>query len=144
MTPAAAQAAPNTFSRAERRMMLDAGAAPPAVTIASPVTGTRWRITHGPTIERTVDGGATWELQDIGVSATPTAGAAPSPLVCWLVGPQGLVLLTTDGHSWNRVRFPDRSDLMWVRAGDAKTATVATQGGSTWSTQDGGVTWTRP
>jgi hypothetical protein len=142
MAPAAAQAAPKTFSRAEGRMMLDA--ARPAVLIASPVAGTRWRISRGPTIERTVDGGATWEQQDIGVSATPTAGASPSPLVCWLIGSQGLVLLTTDGHAWKRVPFPDRSDLMWVKASDAKTATVSAQDGGTWTTQDGGATWTRP
>jgi hypothetical protein len=141
--PAAAQAAPNVSSRLERRMMmLDAGARP-TILIASPVASTQWRISRGATVERTADGGRTWELQDIGVTMTPTAGASPSPLVCWLVGPQGLVLLTTDGHSWKRAPFPDDSDLMWVRASDARTATVTSQSGGTWTTQDGGATWTR-
>lgn len=74
----------------------------------------------------------------------PTAGASPSPLVCWLVGPQGLVLLSTDGRSWKRIGFPETVDLTSIEATDDKTATITALNGRTFKTTDGGQAWTRP
>ena len=42
-----------------------------------------------------------------GATETLMAGSSPSPSVCWLVGPSGTVLLSTDGRSWRRVAFPE-------------------------------------
>ena len=72
-----------------------------------------------------------------------TAGASPAPSICWLVGPQGIVLLTTDARSWRRIAFPEAVDLVSVRASDDKIATVSTADGRAFSTTDGGQTWTR-
>jgi photosystem II stability/assembly factor-like uncharacterized protein len=73
-----------------------------------------------------------------------TSGAAPLPLVSWLVGPAGVVLLTTDGRTFSRLPFPEAANLVSVRATDARIATVTAQDGRTSATNDGGQTWTRP
>ena len=67
----------------------------------------QWRIGNGSEVQHSADGGSTWRTQATGVNVTLTAGSSPSPSVCWLVGPGGLVLITTDeGQSWRRVPFP--------------------------------------
>ena len=129
--------------RRSERMMADARSQPP-LTIVSPSGGTRWRVLPNGVVQRTIDGGSTWEAQDIGVDVAPTAGASPSPLVCWLVGPRGLVLLSIDGRSWKRAAVPDQTaNLTAVRAVDDKTASVTAADGRTFQTNDGGVTWTK-
>ena len=87
------------------------------------------------------DGGATWQTQTTGVSETLSGGSSPSPSVCWLVGPRGIVLRTTDGRSWTRIPFPEAVQLASIRATDDKTATVTTEDGREFVTEDGGRTW---
>jgi Putative zinc-finger len=113
----------------------------PIVEIVSSNPGSRWRIVGGRTVERSMDGGSTWQQQDTGVSGTLTAGSSPLPSVCWLVGSGGTVLVTSDGRSWRHVSFPETADLIAIRATDAQSATVTTADGRTFSTTDGGLTW---
>jgi hypothetical protein len=101
----------------------------------------RWRILPAGAVERSIDGGVTWQAQSTGVSVTLTAGSAPSPSVCWLVGPRGIVLRSTDGSAWERVPFPEPIDLASIRASDHLAATVRTADGRAFSTIDGGKTW---
>jgi Photosynthesis system II assembly factor YCF48 len=115
----------------------------PETVIVSSNPASRWRILQGGTVQRSSDGGATWQMQNTGVSQTLSAGASPSPSVCWLVGPGGMVLLSTDGRSWKRVAFPEAVPLAAVRATDAETATVTTADGREFTTADGGRTWTK-
>jgi photosystem II stability/assembly factor-like uncharacterized protein len=58
-----------------------------------------------------------------------TAGSSPSRDVCWIVGRAGIVLVTTDGATWQRRPIPEAADLTVVRAIDARTATVITADG---------------
>jgi hypothetical protein len=138
----AADASPRAVGAAAARMMLKAQQEPPAL-IPSPNPNIRWQIVPGGGVQRSIDGGSTWQAQSTGVGVTLTAGAAPSPTICWLVGPGGIVLLSTDGRSWKRVAFPEATDLSSVRATDDKNATVTTADGRLFSTTDGGVTWPR-
>jgi photosystem II stability/assembly factor-like uncharacterized protein len=94
-------------------------------------------------VQRSTDGGSTWQTQETGAAVTLTAGASPTPLVCWLVGPAGTVLLSTDGRSWQRLAFPEAANLASVTATDDKTATVTATDGRRFSTTDGGLTWAR-
>ena len=110
--------------------------------IVSPNPSIRWRIA-GSVVEHSADGGSSWAAVPTGVAAELTAGAAPSTLVCWLVGRGGMVLLTTDGRTWRRVAFPEMTDLSAVRATDARTASVSTADGRIFTTSNGGVTWDR-
>jgi hypothetical protein len=118
-----------------------AGAA--GTVIVSSSQASRWRIAPGGAVERSTDGGATWQPQATGATVTLAGGASPSPSVCWLVGPTGTVLLSTDGRTWRRIAFPEETDLISVRATDEKIAGVTTSDGRTFSTRDGGLTWVR-
>ncbi len=110
------------------------------VEIVSPDPSVRWRVA-GSVVERSTNGGADWDAVPTGVAAVLTAGAAPSTDVCWVVGRGGVVLLSIDGRSWRRVAFPEITDLSAVQATDARTASVSTADGRTFSTSDGGLTW---
>jgi hypothetical protein len=108
--------------------------------ILSPDPMVRWRIA-GSTVQRSTDGGVRWELQPTGTTAELTAGAAPSPSTIWIVGRGGVVLLSTDGRTWRRVPFPEITDLSVVRARDARSVSVTTADGRSFSTTDAGATW---
>lgn len=127
---------------AARARMAFAGAGA-ETTIVSSDPRVRWRLA-GRTVLRSTDGGATWQPQSPGVSVPLTGGSSPSPAVCWLVGREGLVLLTLDGgQSWQRLPAPTSEDLTAVRATDGRSASVATAGGHTYSTSDRGGSWRR-
>ena len=111
--------------------------------IVSPNPAIRWRIVPGGTVHHSSDGGSSWQMQQTGATVTLNAGASPSSSVCWIVGPGGIVLLSSDGRTWQRVRFPEMTDLVSIRAADDKTAFVTSSDGRTFSTTDGGLTWMR-
>jgi photosystem II stability/assembly factor-like uncharacterized protein len=77
-----------------------------------------------------------------GASVTMAAVSATSPSVCWAAGAHGTVLITIDGQIWQQVSFPDRADLVAIRATDDKAATVTAADGRAFSTTDRGITWT--
>ena len=109
--------------------------------VLSPDRNIRWRIVRGDSVEHSTDGGTTWQRQPTGAAGTLTAGVAPAPATCWLVGRSGIVLLSTDGRTWQRVVFPDTIDLVAIRASDGANATVTAAGGRTFTTADAGKTW---
>jgi hypothetical protein len=113
-----------------------------AIEIVSPDPSVRWRVA-GSVVERSTNGGASWDAVPTGIAAVLTAGAAPTTTVCWVVGRGGVVMLSTDGRTWRRVAFPETADLSAVRATDARTASVSTADGRIFSTSNGGVTWER-
>jgi hypothetical protein len=136
---ARAAAAPAAPAAADAAKLLSVGAAGTVVVSSNPAS--RWRILQAGAVQRSTDGGGTWQTQSTGVSETLSAGSSPSPSVCWLVGPGGTVLLSTDGRSWTRVAFPEAVPLAAVRATDDKVATVTTADGREFVTDDGGLTW---
>jgi len=115
----------------------------PGIVVVSSNPGSRWRILGGGAVQRSSDGGATWQTQNTGVGETLSAGASPSPSVCWLVGPGGIVVLSTDGLSWQRLAFPEKVPLVAIRATDNQSATVTTADGREFATEDGGRSWAR-
>ena len=100
----------------------------------------QWSL-HGPRISRSDDGGQSWHEQYT-ASAALLAGASASATTCWAVGAGGLVLLTTDGKSWEPRPFPERVDLTAVTAAGGTAATVTTRDGRRFGTEDGGNSWT--
>jgi Putative zinc-finger len=108
----------------------------------APASPMRWRILSPGVVERSEDEGASWIPVPIEPAGPPvTGGVAPSRLVCWLVGREGLVLLTTDAEHFTRVAFPQAVDLASIRATNAREAAVTTTDGRTFTTSDGGQTW---
>ncbi len=119
------------------------GASAPESIIVSSNPSTRFRLLRGGGVQRSADAGATWRGEVTGVTETLTAGSSPSPSVCWLVGPGGVILLSTDGRSWRRVAFPEAIDLRSVSAIDEEGATVTAADGRAFVTTDAGRTWSR-
>jgi hypothetical protein len=114
---------------------------PTDAVVSQPV---RWRLRGSSTaaVERSIDGGTTWLPVPIPVTPLLAGGSAPANTVCWLAGRAGTVLLSTDGTTFRQVTKPADADLVSVRATDARSATVRTADGRTFTTTDGGLTWT--
>jgi hypothetical protein len=140
--PVAAPAAPSPVSAEALKELRRQNSLGVAATfeIPSAEPTVRWRLAGG-SVERSTDGGRTWEVQSIEARAALLAGASPSATVCWLVGKGGTVLLTTDGRLWRRVTSPSSADVIGITPIDGATATVRTADGATYRTTDGGATW---
>ncbi len=105
---------------------------------------THWRILAGNRVERSRDNGLTWTAMALDAELPGiTNGAAPSGRICWLVGARGLVLVSADATTFTRVSAPSEADLVSIRASDAVNAVVTTADGRTFTTADGGKTWTQ-
>ena len=121
---AAARAlAPQADLRRDRASALTAetvaGFAAAPIVVASPDASIRWRLA-GSSVERSADGGATWNAALADAGQQLTAGSAPSSTICWVVGRAGTVLLSTDGRTFVRASFPEAVDLTAVEAADAR------------------------
>jgi hypothetical protein len=113
----------------------------PATIIKTPDPKVLWRMAGAGLIERSTDGGATWQRQLPSHNAQITAGAAPSRKICWLVGRDGTILLTKDGMRWKKVVPPAPLDFTAVTAQDGSSATVTAASGQKFSTENSGKTW---
>jgi hypothetical protein len=111
------------------------------IIIRTPDLDVAYRIADRGFIEQTEDGGATWQGQLLNPSADITAGSAPAPSICWLVGRAGVIFLTEDGKNWRKLPSPSPSDFVAVVAKSATSATVTVTEEEKWSTDDAGKTW---
>jgi hypothetical protein len=108
--------------------------------IVSPDSRQRWRVSPAG-VERSLDIGGSWSLVRAATGEVLTAGVSPSPGVCWLIGNNGVVLLTTNGSVFTRVDIPSGDNLRSITATDARSAAVVNASGRTFRTDDGGQTW---
>lgn len=113
----------------------------PAAARGTVAPATRWRVLGDGRVQRSVTNGASWDVVAVDASLHVMAGIAPSSMVCWLVGPAGVVLRTTDRLHFERLTFPEAVDLIGVRATSDLVATVTTRDGRTFATTDAGRTW---
>jgi len=102
---------------------------------------TRWRVRNDTLVERSIDSGVTWEAIAIEPPAIIAAGAAPTLNSCWLVGSGGVVLRSTDGQHFDRVKFPEAVGLKAITATSVRDATVTAVDGRVFVTTDAGATW---
>lgn len=109
--------------------------------IKTPEPTVVWRIIAEESVERSEDGGATWEVQSPYPNAHFLAGAAPSAKICWLVGRDGMIVLTSDGKHWRKIEPPIPVDLVGVTAQDASVAVVTAVHGRKFTTSNGGKAW---
>jgi hypothetical protein len=112
------------------------------VLVRTPNPELLWRLAGGGLVERSENGGASWHEQLSAVNAHLVAGAAPGEKVCWLVGRDGLILLTKDARNWQKIPPPIPADFTAVTAKDGSSATVTTTDGQRFTTGDGGKKWT--
>jgi hypothetical protein len=113
-----------------------------SAVIHTPDAKVLWRIASGGFVEQSKDGGATWQGQLPNSNAHLVAGSAPGPNICWLVGDDGIILLTQDASNWQIIRPPLRADFTAITAQDASSATVTAADGRKFTTTDRGKTWT--
>lgn len=109
--------------------------------VKTPDPAVLWRIVGEGFIERSEDSGATWKGQVPYANAHLLAGAAPAAKTCWLVGRDGMIVLTRDGKHWKKIEPPAPVDLVAVTAADASAAVVTTVDGRTFATSNAGKTW---
>ena len=109
--------------------------------ITTPDSDVFYRIAAGGFVEISENGGVTWQRQLLNPSAQFTAGSAPEPRICWLVGRSGIVFLTEDGKNWRQIPSPMSEDLIAVVAKSASNATVASDDDRKWTTDDAGKSW---
>jgi len=112
-----------------------------ATVIDTPILAIKWRITTAGFVERSEDGGATWKGQEPDPDAHLVAGSAPTDKVCWLVGSEGVVLVTKDATNWKKIPPPVTADLTAVSAKSASAATITTADGRRFSTHNEGKKW---
>ncbi len=139
--PPAALPAPAAPAALAESILLKRFEASAPVEVSSPDQRRRWRAIAGR-IERSEDAGASWIAVPAMVEPI-TGGTAPSGSTCWLIGANGLVLVSSDGITFARVPIPERVDLTAITATDARTATVTAADGRRFSTADAGLTWRR-
>jgi hypothetical protein len=108
------------------------------ISMAVEGSAARWRAI-GRTVERSVNGGATW-MEEFTAPQLLTAGAAVSPDVAWLAGERGLVVRRTPA-GWMVVSRPAAETITAIRASGATAATVTLASGRMLETSDAGVTW---
>ena len=111
------------------------------LVIPTPEASVRYRLAGGGFVERTSDGGVTWDGQLVSPNAKLNAGAAPGAKVCWLVGREGKIFLTRDGTNWTKIPAPATLDFIAVTATDASSATVTSANNKRFSTVNRGRTW---
>jgi hypothetical protein len=111
------------------------------VTIATPNRAVSWQITPEGVVQRSTDSGATWQVIQVSPSGRFVAGSAPERNVCWLVGGDGLIFVTSDARRWKRLEPPVRMDIASVEAKDASSATITLADGTRYETSDGGKKW---
>jgi hypothetical protein len=112
--------------------------------IKTPDPAVLWRLAGEGFVERSEDSGATWEGQSPYPDAHFFAGAAPTVKICWLVGRDGLIVLTRDAEHWRRIEPPVPVDLVGVTAQNASIAVVTAADGRKFTTSNGGKSWTPP
>lgn len=121
--------------------LITIGDQPAATMILTPDPAILWRFAGSGFVERSTDGGATWQGEQPSEGGQVLAGSAPSANVCWLVGRDGLILLTKDARSWKKIAPPEETDFIAVSAENAPNATVTTADGRKFATRNGGKKW---
>lgn len=109
--------------------------------IPTPDSLVKYRLAGGGFVERTTDGGATWNGQLVSQTARLIGGSAPSSKVCWIVGRDASIALTKNGTDWERINPPVQADFVAVTAKNDNTTTVTTVDGKKYTTTDRGKKW---
>jgi hypothetical protein len=136
---------PRAAAAAKAETRVEAAAAPAPVDAGGLVLRGRnrnrrimWRA-RDRTIEHSTDGGVTWTTEHT-ADRSIRAGAFVDANVAWLVGESGLVLRRTK-NGWFSASAPADGTITAVRASSPSKASVTLEDGRTFTTDNGGVTW---
>ena len=107
-TPSAAAAPPAAATERLAAERAHGGSSPrPAPRKPSHQTArSSWRITDRGALERSTDGGTTWQAVNVGITATFTTVQAPEPRVALVTTTDGRIFRTSDGGTtWRLQEF---------------------------------------
>ena len=112
----------------------------------SVVVGPRWSISGAGTLQRSFDGGRSWNQVAVTDGVTFRAVSVAGHDV-WVGGSRGALFHSADGgEHWSQVRVQtnDRAlsgDIVRIEFPDAANGVVSTSTGETWRTLDAGASW---
>ena len=105
---------------------------------------TGWAVGESGTIQRTIDGGATWTLQDAPTRKLLYDVAAIDDNHAWVVGAVGTILRTVDGgRNWGEQSSGVTEALRAVHFVDPQRGWAVGAKGTVISTANGGARWRR-
>ena len=117
-----------------------------AKTLAIPVW--QWSLSPQGAVQRSSDNGKTWQSIALNESSVFRAISSVGPDV-WVGGNSGSLYHTADsGQHWAQI-VPSingdklQSDITYIQCADPQHVLLATSTTQTWSTTDGGKTWSR-
>lgn len=103
-----------------------------------------WAVGESGTIQRTIDGGATWTLQESPTRKLLYDVAAIDETQAWAVGAGGTILRTVDGgRNWDEESSGGAQTLRAVHFVDSKHGWAVGSKGTIISTANGGARWQR-
>jgi photosystem II stability/assembly factor-like uncharacterized protein len=103
-----------------------------------------WAVGESGTIQRTIDGGATWTLQDAHTRKLLYDVAAIDDNHAWAVGAVGTILRTVDGgRNWDEQSSGVTEALRAVHFADPQRGWAVGAKGTIISTANGGARWRR-
>jgi hypothetical protein len=107
-----------------------------------------WTLSPEGAVQRSGDGGRTWQVVSVATGAMFRALSAVGPNI-WVGGRAGAMYRSTDsGRTWAQVRpvVGDKKldqDIVRLDFSDPLSGTINTANGEVWATSDGGQTWLR-
>ena len=113
-----------------------------SLLIRSPDDHVQWRVAMSR-VERSIDGGSTWQAERGAPAGAITMGAATSANVCWLASPAGTVWRRSADGRWSDVSPSPADGISRIEPSSDVSATVWTVDGLSLRTADAGRTWTR-
>jgi photosystem II stability/assembly factor-like uncharacterized protein len=103
-----------------------------------------WAVGEAGTIQRTIDGGATWALQEAPTRKLLNDVAAIDDSHAWAVGAGGTILRTIDGgRNWDEQSSGGAQALRAVHFVDSQRGWAVGAKGTIISTASGGARWRR-
>ena len=108
----------------------------------------RWTLSGNGEIQRSTDGGETWQEAAV-ASGTAFRALSAVGTHLWAGGSAGILYHSADsGQTWIRVEPVSAgqkltADVTHIDFADALNGTVSTASGEVWSTSDGGQSWHR-
>jgi hypothetical protein len=136
--PAAPSALAARKAISAREASAEDGVGPLVVRVSERVL---FRVTPAG-IERTADGGTTWQVEHTTAIGPAVVAACPTPDACWMGDAAGRLLRRETSGRWVERRLPVEGAITGLEARTLQRATVTLADGRRFTTSDGGESWT--